>query len=247
MAKLKLIQHMQATENGIIYYYPCATKACMTIIDKSGNIGVKFMPLFKQVIPSTFIEEKAIEEKFSYLKALILDCILIFLAIFSKDSRILSAVTMFSLFISLNLFKIFHVIYEMKISKRLVATSRFVAASHMATNAYRKLQRVPTLEEAKKNSRFSTDSKLNWTLSRISSQFALILFLLLFPEINAFVFIGLATIISLFFMFITPLGIFNFWQTFVTSKPSDKELEVAIIGIKFYEEMKDAKVNFVEK
>ncbi len=247
MEKLKIIHHMQATENGVIYYYPCATKACTATLENDGTIGMMFIPLFKQIIPNTFIQEEAIEEKFSYIKTLLFDCILIFIAIFWHNENLFLATTMFSLFISLRLFKLLHVIYEMKISKRLYQTSKFVAASHMATNAYRKLQRIPTLAEAKKCSKFSTDSKIGMTFARIFSHIAIMIFMLIFEEISPFGLFLMAIIIPVLSTLLATLGIFNFLQTFVTSKPSDKELEVAITGIRLYEKFEDAKVTFYKE
>ena len=246
MSKLKNIRHMQAAEDGIIYYYPCATKACTAIIKDDGTIGIGFLPIFSRKLPNTFINEDVIEDKFSYLKPLIFDAILIFLAALLKNETFFLVVTMFSLFISLNLFKLLHVIYEMKISKRLYKTSKFVAASHMATNAYKKLQRIPTLEEVKKYSRFSSDSKICMPISGIFSQTMLIIFLIFFNEVSFGILVLFSIIIPVVSFFITTSGILNFLQVFVTSKPSDEELKVAITGIRLYEKMEDAEVRFYD-
>lgn len=246
MKKLKNICHMQAAEDGVIYYYPCATKACTAIIKDDGDIGIGFLPIFNRTLPNTFINEDVIEDKFSYFKPLLFDTILIFLAALIKNETFFIAVTMFSLFISLNLFKLLHVIYEMKISKRLYKTSKFVAASHMATNAYNKLQRIPTLEEVKKYSRFSSNSKICMPISRIFSQAMLILFLIFFGNVSFGILLFFSIIIPVASFFITSSGILNFLQVFVTSKPTDEELKVAITAVRIYEKMEDAQVMFYQ-
>lgn len=54
-------------------------------------------------------------------------------------------------------------IIRMKITKEYSNASKYIAASHMAINAYNDLHRIPTLEEAKKYSRFSSESGIIWT------------------------------------------------------------------------------------
>ena len=115
----------------------------------------------------------------------------------------------------------------------------FHSAEHMAINAYEKLQRVPTLEEIKNFSRFSRYCGSRFIFSRICS-FLMLCFSIAFLSMkyNLLYLISIGIII-VFLIASTKYGLLNFLQIFVTNKPSDKELTVAIEGLKRFEIMED--------
>ena len=112
------------------------------------------------------------------------------------------------------------------------STYRLRSAGHMAVNAFKKLQRVPTLAEVKQFSRFSIDCHTN------AMTFQTILFLFLsyhiaFPQegLTSFV-ITLSGGFLILLLYLT--GKLNFMQYLTTFPPSDEELEVAIAGIQIW-------------
>lgn len=119
------------------------------------------------------------------------------------------------------------------------AHARYHAAEHMVINAYYKLQRVPTIEETKESSRFSKNCGSReiicriWTYSLASLEMA---------------FIASKSAIVYFVIFIGTIyfsnlakrkGWLRFLQIFITTSPSDEEIEVAVEGIKYFEKMEE--------
>lgn len=107
-----------------------------------------------------------------------------------------------------------------------VEVRKFHAAEHMIVNAYRKLHRVPSIEELRKYSRFNSLCGTNLSLA--------ILFFCI-PYLIGYFFkldYSLYAMIIIILELSLPLGLFNFVQVFVTKKPTDKELNVAIEGLK---------------
>ena len=248
MENRKVIRYMQATQNGIIYYSPSGEKACKCSLTPSGIIEKTLIVLNPPILPNNFIKVDEIENKFSYFKVALFDILLIILASYLKNEPFFIAVSLFSLFISLKLFKLLHIIYNLKINKKYKCIAKFIAASHMATNAYFKLQRIPTLEEAKKCSKFSTESHLTYVFYVILSHLSLFTVMLLLPTIGFWPFILLACIIPLSLCHLFSAGALNFLQVFVTATPSDEELKVAIEGIKFFEVAEnDIKIKWFEE
>jgi uncharacterized protein YqhQ len=105
------------------------------------------------------------------------------------------------------------------------------SAEHMAANAMKSLQRVPTLEEIKQFSRFSTFCSTNEPFYYA--------FLLLIISCSMLLLQGTAyTVISLMgtslILLLRMSGGLNFTQYLSTLPPSDIELKVAISGIQVW-------------
>lgn len=243
MENRKYIREMQATNDGIIYFSEEPNKACLTSLNADGKIERTLLLIETTPIITPIIPKEEIEKKFSYFLTLVIDLFLITLAAYFKNIPLFFASSFFSLFVSLPLFKLINMIFRMKITKENIKAAKYIAASHMATNAYNELGRIPTLEEVKKYSRFSKNCNIIWTFMGIT--FNLIFWTFLsFCKLVPFI---LCVLICLVIMFGVPFiflrGYLNFLQIFVTSKPSDEELIVAIEGIRSYEEMeKNVKV-----
>ena len=108
------------------------------------------------------------------------------------------------------------------------STYRFHSAEHMAINAMKKLQRVPTLEEIKQFSRFENGCGSNGT-AIMTFNYLWLAFCITFLQGISYIVIaplGLCVIMILYL-----LSGLNFLQYLSTIKPTDKELEVAVAGI----------------
>lgn len=236
MKNLKIIQYMQGFSDGVIYYSPTGTMASKTTLTSNGSVKNEIVKFEIPMLPNNFIASKELEDKFKYSIAFLIDASLMLLASYLKNIPFFVWVCIFAFFVSLKLFKLIHTIIQIKMNKKYKSLARFVAASHMATNAYLRLQRIPTLAEAKKCSRFSTDSQVIFTFAKILTYLSGGLVFLLLPSSFSWI---IFIILSILIYGLTVTGIFNFLQIFITSKPFDEELNVAIRGIKSFEEMED--------
>lgn len=235
--QIKEIQYAKATKNGVIYYSnkdPFST-AYETTINENGKIETVERESTPLGFVGNFIETEEFDEKFSYLRVALFDIALILIATFLKAEQLFIAVCIFSLFVSLKLFRITNLFLQLKTNGKSAA--RFFAASNMVRNAYEKLQKVPTIEEARKCSKISKSCTIAFTFSRlISSIVILIAFILLSNEsfgIYVLIAIGVPSVLT----FLANFGVFDFFQLLFTSKPTDKEIEVAIEAVKAFEEM----------
>lgn len=250
MENRKWIKYMQAFSEGVVYYSNSGTKACSTILKKDGQILNELYLSSEPHFPKTFLPENEYEKNFSYFLVLFFDALLIFFSAITKSTALLVATTLFSLNISLNLFKLLNIILEFKFGSA-TSTAKYVAASHMATNAYRDLQKVPTLEEVKKYSMYSADCRIIWTFISVFSKTATcITILCLMTNVNIFTIflaISISITLNILIVFLFTSGIMNFLQFFITSKPTDKELEVAIAGLEAYEDMENIALVRIEE
>lgn len=124
---------------------------------------------------------------------------------------------------------------------------RFHSAEHMVLNAFEKLQKVPSLEEAKKFSRFSSSCGTNYIISKIIDFSLLCLGIIFFKQHiflliqakNFYVFqiyvirrlLGILwklSFVCLLKEILFMCGILNFLQYLTTMPPTDKELDVSI-------------------
>lgn len=193
------------------------------------NTNVIFTTLLSNPIITTSSEELAV---FIFDMAIILKCL------FLEDTILLFAAIYFSLGMSLDLYYVVKSSLKFKFGSEKSA-AKFHAAEHMAVNAYQTLQRVPSLEEIKHFSRFIK------TCGSASLFGNIILWLLVISNIifvfpNNFALFLLILIASIVFKhFAVKNGWLNFLQVFVTSKPSNAELSVAIQGLKKFEKLED--------
>lgn len=118
-----------------------------------------------------------------------------------------------------------------------ISTSRhkFHAAEHMIVNAYSKLHRIPSLEELRKYSRFSTRCGTNKLLT-ILNACIISLISLLFKLDSRLLFIVMMILCACILF-----GLLNFVQILVTEPPTDRELNVAIEGLKAWLENEQEK------
>ena len=105
---------------------------------------------------------------------------------------------------------------------------KFHSAEHMIINAYKKLERVPSLEEIREFSRFSNSCGTN-VITQIVFSFILMFFCTFIPNIR----LMNVAILSVNFVILILLqcGFLNFLQRYTTIVPTDRELLVAISGM----------------
>lgn len=112
---------------------------------------------------------------------------------------------------------------------------KFHGAEHMVANAYNDLERIPTRKELKKYSRFNKDCGGNFALLLFLNCISLFLCSYLSLEYGIIVF-GLVLVLTFFGY---RKGVFNFIQKFTTMPPTQKELDVALNGLKLWLEMEN--------
>lgn len=115
---------------------------------------------------------------------------------------------------------------------------KYHAAEHMACNAYKALQRVPTINEIREYSRFNYSCGTNITTEIIiifplMSLAAKIYYFYNWPPIALVIMTG---VITISYLVLERYGYLNFLQYFTTEKPDEIELRVAIEGLKMWEE-----------
>lgn len=102
------------------------------------------------------------------------------------------------------------------------------AAEHMVLNAYRKLKRVPLLEEIRQYSQFCNSCSKN-VITRDVMAFTL-MFFCTFIHDPLYRRIGML-LANIIVFILLQCGFLNFLQKYTTMVPTDKELLVAIAGI----------------
>lgn len=110
----------------------------------------------------------------------------------------------------------------------LYSTSMFHAAGHMVLNAYEKYQRVPTLEEVKKSSRYHKDGVYVYKISELLFKIVGCIVLTIFCRLSLAYFIGALLSLILFWIAFTKLDLLKYSEYFILSTPTDEQLEVVI-------------------
>lgn len=236
--KEKFIREVRSKKNGIIFYSNQLPEiGVLTFIDDSGKIQSKTIPVHLDEL-SERLESLSSGRYYSTRnRVLVFDVILILICLFSMDFHFVLASIYFSILVSFKLFTFIDISYQMKSNNgKDRSLARFHAAEHMAINAYEKYQRIPTFEEIKRSSRFSKSCGSMKHLKQIAICSLISLSVAFLADWNSIAyFISLVLIVVLSYFD----GWIRFLQIFITSKPSDKEIEVAIEGLKNFEELED--------
>ena len=115
---------------------------------------------------------------------------------------------------------------------------KYHAAEHMACNAYKALQRVPTINEIREYSRFDCNCGTNITteIIIIFPLMSLAEKLYFFYNCSPIALVIMTGVIPISYLVLDRYGYLNFLQYFTTEKPDKIELLVAIEGLKMWEE-----------
>lgn len=240
MEKKKIICRARSKRNGIVFYsntFPLIGSE--TFRDDAGK-------LHSQIIPVSFDKQEQVKqmkddgEITRIREILAFDSILVTLCLLSRDFWFVFAAIHFSIFVSFDFLRFVKFAYQMKSKKgKERSTAKFHAAEHMVINAYEKLQRIPTFDEVKVSSRFSKNCGSKEILYRISNYMLISLIIAFVTRWNGFYYFWLAIIISISMGIAYSKGWLRFLQVFITTPPSDSEIELAIEGIKEFEKMEE--------
>ena len=227
--KLK-IDHAHSMDNGIRFYSKRHKGyVAISTVDELGNIKTEWTTMKK------YEKEKNKHDKIANMKkfSIFILCVLPFATIFSillewaisKDTLLgIRFLFMGYAFMLLGMFVITTFI-ERKKEKNAY---KFHSAEHMVLNAYRKLKRVPSLEEIREYSRFSNSCGTNATTQMVMN-FTL-MFLCTFISNMLYSIIGMLSA-DIIVLILLKCGFLNFLQKYTTIIPTDKELSVAIAGM----------------
>lgn len=224
------ISHARSMNNGILFYSK-RHKNYVTIatIDEYGNITTDWTTLKEYRKNKSRNEKVAETKKMFMLYILILPFIIIhfILTEWLMNQNPILGTRSLQLGLSL-LFLVSFIIITSYERKKERNAYKFHSAEHMVLNAYRKLQRVPSIEEIYQFSRFSNSCGTN-TTTLIVIFFALSFICSFIP--NSSYRLLVLILADLLVLILLQYGFLNFLQKFTTIKPTDKELSVAIAGM----------------
>lgn len=232
----------RSKKNGIVFYSNTNPLiGSETTRDESGEIRTRavYLPFCEFKDNIGMIREKG---KFFDKKAvLIFDVLLVTVCMLTGNIWFLLAAAYFSITISFDFFELINYIYQMKSKKgTMQSVAKYHAAEHMVINSYEKLKRIPTFEEVKKASRFSKTCGSRLLINKVVIYLLVSLSMAFVADWNIYLYLLLCVLIPITGIFADKNGWLRFLQVFVTAKPSDEHIELAIEGIKRYEEMEQS-------
>lgn len=238
------VNYARSKKNGIVFQSTVFPMINVEAIrDESGQIRVIVIPgIISELFDflGTLQEEDNQGQNFKR-RIIIADLILIVLSFFTKNVGLIIAAIYFSLLVSQNFFSFAKVSYEMKSwHGKERSTARYHSAEHMVLNAYRDLKRVPTLEEIKRYSRFSEYCGSRIIIGKIVPYGSLCILLAFSSFIPWPIYFILCFMVSFLVAVANKKGWLKFFQIFITSKPTDAELEVAIEGLKYLQKLDES-------
>lgn len=218
------IEHAQSLNNGI-HFYSKRHRGYVAIatIDEKGTIKTEWTILEKQNLPKSKEDKKAeLKKTVMYILPIVIVSFLIRNSLYIL--QILEIV--YSL-----VFLITFLVHAFKERRNEKNSYKFHSAEHMVLNAYRKLKRVPSLTEISQYSRFDNACGTNLTTQSVMN--LILLFACSFISNPLYCLLGYLLSPLIVFILIQ-CGFLNFLQNFTTIKPTDKELLVAIAGMKVW-------------
>ncbi len=224
----------RSKRNGIIFYsQKCSLFGSETFRDESGKIQTRIVPIeFDNY--KDYLENKSQKKNLP----LIFDIMLLTICLLSENIWFIIAAGQFSLFVSFELFEFIERSCQRKSKKgNTKSIARYHSAEHMVINCYEKLKRIPTFEEVKKASRFHKRCGSSANINNIVMYLLLSLSTAFVANWSIIFCLSLCILIVIFRLFADKKGWLRFLQVFVTAKPSDEDIELAIEGIKNYEIM----------
>lgn len=245
--KLK-IAHAHSMDNGIQFYSKRHKGyAAIATVDEVGNIKTEWATM-KKYEKEKNKHDKSADRKKIFIFIL---CALPFSTIFaillewamSKETMLGMRFLFFGYASMLLGVFVISTYIERKKTKN---ACKFHSAEHMVLNAYRKLKRVPTIEEIRQYSRLSNSCGTNVTTQMVMN-FTL-MFLCTFIRNPLYSFIGMLSV-NIIVLILLQCGFLNFLQKFTTIIPTDKELDVAIAGMNVWfenEKKKKEKSKFLK-
>lgn len=235
MRKTK-IREARSIKNGIIF---CSSSIPLIMvkstINEKGEIRTRVIDQITER-EEELKEQEGNKRKNMLIKAYLTDLIILTIMILLKvDTRLFTGMVTFSIVGTHYLCPVLYNIYNIKYKYK--SLGRFHSAEHMVINAYNKLDRIPSLQELKKSSRFSNNCGSNKTNS-IIIMFAFISFAGPFLiKMGVIKYLIIMMLIPIIIAVLSSAGAINILQVFVTNKPTDIELRVALEGLEKYEDL----------
>lgn len=235
MRKTK-IREARSIKNGIIF---CSSSIPLIMvkstINEKGEIRTRVIDQITER-EEDLNEQEGNKRKNMLIKAYLTDLIILTIMILLKvDTRLFTGMVTFSIVGTHYLCPVLYNIYNIKYKYK--SLGRFHSAEHMVINAYNKLDRIPSLQELKKSSRFSNNCGSNKTNS-IIIMFAFISFAGPFLiKMGVIKYLIIMMLIPIIIAVLSSVGAINILQVFVTNKPTDIELRVALEGLEKYEDL----------
>lgn len=235
MRKTK-IREARSIKNGIIF---CSSSIPLIMvkstINEKGEIRTRVIDQITER-EEDLKEQEGNKRKNMLIKAYLTDLIILTIMILLKvDTRLFTGMVTFSIVGTHYLCPVLYNIYNIKYKYK--SLGRFHSAEHMVINAYNKLDRIPSLQELKKSSRFSNNCGNNKTNS-IIIMFAFISFAGPFLiKMGVIKYLIIMMLIPIIIAVLSSVGAINILQVFVTNKPTDIELRVALEGLEKYEDL----------
>lgn len=220
MKKKKRVNYAKTNLNSI-YFYSNRHKgyAAKAMIDKYGEIKTSF---------------EKMEENNDTKANIIFGIVVILLTLSTYTVWITRVILILEAILSLSGF--IGIILIGKRNRHGENFRRLHGAEHTVVNAYEKLGRIPTVEEASKFSRFNNNCGTNYYSSHFIT--VIVLVIMSFNLTSWYRVIAFFTIIFISNALVK-LGVFNFTQFITTQNPKKEELEVAIEGIKLWEKKEE--------
>ena len=233
----KKVERARSKSNGIVFYSSIFPRiGTEAIIDDDGKISSRvifdtieydFWDQYAEAIKKRFFDKKKIG---------IINLTIITIASFSRNIAIILAAMFFTVVVSKKLLGYIEHFFNIKKGKEY-ELGKMHAAEHKVVNAYIRLQRIPNLEELRKESRFSIECGSRKMFREIFGKLIITFLIAMAPKFGVRNSILLIEFMVILYMVGSILGVFKYLQILVTNQPSDKELEVAIEAIKKFDEL----------
>ena len=169
---------------------------------------------------------------------IILDLVILALVCLTRNISFIFAWIYFAFLASVDVFQSISLAIAIKLGD-LQRLGRFHSAEHMSVEAYNALKRVPSLDELKKYSRFSEHCGSFPSFQKSFNYSILSLFIAIGSLVNLRAYIVMMILtISLLYV-VLRYKLVKYLQVFLTNKPTDEELNVAIEGLRELEMLDD--------
>lgn len=228
-----LLEEGESFENGILLRSNVHNEYCAVAIEEKEIVKVKWVP-YKEILKK-YIKTDCKESLYK-IPVIFIFTVIFFLILFKDMVLAYQFLFLGTAFIKASLFYMNRIIEE-KMEK--IKYKKYHSAEHMIISAYNDLNRIPSIEEVWKYSRFSNTCGTN--IVEITILSFIIAFVSMF--IHNLLFFTIYFVASYSMLYIAyKCGLLNSLQRFTTDKPTEKEIRVAIEALKVWIEHEEKEV-----
>lgn len=241
MEKTKFIKRARSKGNGIVFYSNSCPNLGVEAFLENGESYTRIVPAEltcqRDYAGMLFeLSQMHIKRNTMLLMGLSFMMALIALNVFN-NIYVFWALSWFGLTVAGKLVSFLTFVYQLKMGNQK-QTARFHGAEHKVINAYEKLQRIPTLEEARNASCFSKNCGSRYDVGKFLLFMAMFFYMIFVaPKVSGIKYIIGMILMCLVIIILTEMGTFKFFQILFTYEPTDKELETAIKGLEVIDEL----------